>query len=84
MTDSQPTKMEVFAAATTKAGSGAVVQVERLFEESNRRMGSISAKSKAQKASFFKYMQGFKRRKMASFRIFPFQPSIGMLGLGQK
>jgi hypothetical protein len=75
MPDSQPTTMEVVATATTEVVRGVVAQ---------GRMGSISAKSKTNKASCFRYMQGLKRVKMASFRIFPFHPSIGILGLGQK
>ena len=75
MPDSQPTTMEVFATATTEVVRGFVAQGQ---------IGSISAKSKTQKAILFKYMQGFIRWKMASFRIFRFQPAIGMLGLGQK
>jgi hypothetical protein len=75
MPDSQPTTTEVFATAPTEGVKGVVAQGQ---------MGSISAKSETPKAICFKHMQGFIRRKMASFRIFPFQPSIGILGLGQK
>ena len=75
MPDSQPTTMEVLATATTEGLRGVVAP---------GRMGSISAKSKTPKAMFFKYMQGLIRRKMASFRIFPSQPTIGTVGLSQK
>ena len=50
---------------------------------SKGQMGSISAKSKINNTILFNYMHGLMRRKMASFRIFPLYPSIGMLGLAK-
>jgi hypothetical protein len=84
MPDSQPTRMEVFATATTD---------HRFcqFDHSDPEPDGFDFHQVENSISYcFQLFDGILKRKMGSFRIwvlyriFPFQPSIGILGLGQR